>query len=201
MIDCKESLVCIEASGFCDTLCTWSLPGLLLDILLLPCVMKILPFGSAGPAFSQTPAGNSWQKMLGWANSKAWIWPGSYLSWSACHLSWAHTTKVNSPAILQLVYLMLQPVRAVSALLPSCLQGHLIYLPQVVRGLGVGRKAFALHNVFAWCLDLWCWEYSKCIPRCLLCSFPYLKFRGIFVSIVTWDPGVDKAFWDSQFSV
>ena len=39
---CHDSLVWIKASDFCYTINTGSLPGLLLDILLLPCVMEIL---------------------------------------------------------------------------------------------------------------------------------------------------------------
>jgi hypothetical protein len=39
---CNESLVWFEASGFCYIIDTESSPGLLSDILSLPCVMEIL---------------------------------------------------------------------------------------------------------------------------------------------------------------
>jgi hypothetical protein len=39
---CNESLVCFKASGFCYTISTGPSLGLLLDMLLFPCVMEIL---------------------------------------------------------------------------------------------------------------------------------------------------------------
>ena len=57
---CKCSFVWFEASGFCYTFNTGFSPGLLLDSLLLPCVMEILKFWSAGPGPSCTPAVHRW---------------------------------------------------------------------------------------------------------------------------------------------
>jgi hypothetical protein len=41
-VHCRDSLQWFEASGFCSTVNTGSSLGLLLDILLFPCVMEIL---------------------------------------------------------------------------------------------------------------------------------------------------------------
>lgn len=43
-VHCNEALVWFEVSGYCDTINTSSSLGLLLVILLLPCVMEILQF-------------------------------------------------------------------------------------------------------------------------------------------------------------
>ena len=43
-----------EASGFCYSINTKATPGLLSDILFLPCAMEIHSFDSAGPRLSHT---------------------------------------------------------------------------------------------------------------------------------------------------
>jgi hypothetical protein len=57
-VHCSEALAWLEASGFCYTINTGSSPGLLSDILLLPCVMESLQlwFCRAGP-FQQVTDG------------------------------------------------------------------------------------------------------------------------------------------------
>jgi hypothetical protein len=71
---CHESLVCFKASGFCYTINTGSSPGLLSDILLLPCVMEFLKLWicRTGPFARSSSSQMRWT--LGWANSKPWIW-------------------------------------------------------------------------------------------------------------------------------
>lgn len=68
-VHCSESLVWLEASGFCYTTNTRSLPGLLSDVLLLPCVMRYFSFGSVGPAPSLAPAAHRWGRYGGWSKA------------------------------------------------------------------------------------------------------------------------------------
>lgn len=59
-VHCSESLVWLEASGFCYTSNTGSSLGLLLDILLMSCAWRSYSFGSAGPAPLHAPAVQRW---------------------------------------------------------------------------------------------------------------------------------------------
>jgi hypothetical protein len=105
---CSESLVWLKASGFCYSIHTETSLGLLSDILLLPCVMEILQFGicRTSPFMHSNSSSMGW--MLGWINSKAWIWAwevSELVSPSA--LLYPHTTGMSSAALPWLAHLML----------------------------------------------------------------------------------------------
>jgi hypothetical protein len=82
-IHCNESMVWFVASGFCYTINTGSSPGLLLDILLPPCVMEILQLWicNTGP-FTYSSIID-----IGWANTKPWTW------------AWVVSELVSPPAL------------------------------------------------------------------------------------------------------
>lgn len=98
-VHCNESLVWFEASGFCYTINTGSLLGLLSDILLLPCVMELLCLWTCrmGPFTCSSSSQMGW--MLGWPNTKPWIW-----AWVAAELvTWPaplHQGQISSTAQL-----------------------------------------------------------------------------------------------------
>lgn len=97
-VHCSESLVWIEASSFFYIINTGSSPGILLDILLLPCVSwRSCSFGSSESALSATPAVYRWGRYWDGPAQSFEYGHGRLLSWSDCQISC--TTRANSLAL------------------------------------------------------------------------------------------------------
>lgn len=86
--DCKYYwlVVWYEASGF-YSINTITLLGLLLDILLLPCVMEILKLWFCRTAPSHTSVVHRWGRYWGWQTQNLGPGPGLRLSCLACSTS------------------------------------------------------------------------------------------------------------------
>jgi hypothetical protein len=162
---CSESLVWLEISGFCDSINIWSSSGLLLVILLLPCVMEILQLWNSRTGPFRHPNCSQAIWTLGWTNSEPWVVAELVGTWALPYLHHG----VSSPALLWLGHplVSLARSRVISCscvlwatcthtsqassivlschdegLTPECCgqlhwpQGQLSWLPQVVRGRG-----------------------------------------------------------------
>jgi hypothetical protein len=98
-VRCSECLIWFEASGFCYTINPGTSVGLLLTILLLPCVTELLELCIYRTGFFACSSGS----LVGYMWDRPTQSPGSgpewYLSWSACQLPCTHTTRASSLAL------------------------------------------------------------------------------------------------------
>lgn len=97
-VHCNKLLVCFKASRFCYTINTESLPGLFLDVLLLPISWRSCSFGSLGPAPSPAPAVHKWDRCWDGPTQSPGSEPELNLSWSGGQLFCTLTTSVRSSA-------------------------------------------------------------------------------------------------------
>ena len=77
----SESLVCLDASGICCTICSGFSQGLFSDIQLLFNVMEILQLWIYRTSPFMCSNRSQSRRILGWANPKPWAW-----SWEIAEL-------------------------------------------------------------------------------------------------------------------
>lgn len=90
---------------------TRALLGLLLDILLLPCIMEALQLWTCGTRTSRAPDVQRWDGCWGVQTHSPGSGPGLELSWLACYFSHILTTRVSFLILGQLVHPVLQATR------------------------------------------------------------------------------------------
>ena len=137
-VHCNKLLVCFKASRFCYTINTESLPGLFLDVLLLPISWRSCSFGSLGPAPSPAPAVHKWDRCWDGPTQSPGSEPELNLSWSGGQLFCTLTTSVRSSASPQPAHPIWKPARSQGQLFsshalgqhPASQQGQLYYLSQ-----------------------------------------------------------------------
>ena len=135
---CNEALVQFEVSGFCYTINTGSLLGLLSDILLLPCVMEILQLRICNTGPFVCSNSSQTKQILGQANSKPWI--GAWVVAKLVSLQLSSTAEARGKAHF-LEFCNWQGDRASSlALKLSCPPGQLSHAAELGAGLALPRS-------------------------------------------------------------